>query len=220
MKKIKSVKASSNLHESGFSLIELLIAIAIVGIVFAGIYSIFFTSNRTYITQEEIVDAQQRARISLEFMTRDIRMAGLDPIGNAEDTVDEDGAGFKEATASKMRFTMDLDMNGGIDTSNSIVGRILNEERVSYALVGSELMRGVYENTDDERWDIIIDGIRSLAFSYEDAAGTVIPLPVSVNNLNRIRVINIRLICDFRDAQGAIFTRTLSTTVTCRNPVE
>ena len=220
MKKINSVKASSNLHESGFSLIELLIAIAIVGIVFAGIYSIFFTSNRTYITQEEIVDAQQRARISLEFMTRDIRMAGLDPIGNAEDTVDGDGAGFKKATASEMRFTMDLDMNGGIDTSNSIVGRILNEERVSYALVGSELMRGVYENTDDERWDIIIDGIRSLAFSYEDAAGTVIPLPVSVNNLNRIRVINIRLICDFRDAQGAIFTRTLSTTVTCRNPVE
>ena len=211
-------RAFSTLKESGFSLMELLVSMAIVGVVAAAIYAIFFTSNRTYITQEEVVDAQQRARIAMDFMTRDIRMARLDPLGNAEDTADGDGAGFKEATATKIRFTMDLDMNGGIDASNGIVGSTLNEERVSYELVGRELRRGLYENTADSRWDVLINGVSSLIFSYQDETGAVMPLPVTGSNLNRIRVIHISLTCEFRDAQGIVRARNLSTTVTCRNP--
>ena len=215
MKKI-TFRALSN--QSGFSLVELLVAIAIVGGVAAAIYGIFFTSNRTYITQEEIADAQQRARIGMDFMTRDIRMAGLDPFGNAEDTVDGNMAGFKEATAAKIRFTMDLDMNGGIDISNSIADSTLNEERVSYELAGRELRRGLYENTDDSRWDTLINNVSSLIFSYQDETGAVMPLPVTGNDLSRIRAVNISLTCEYRDAQGAVNSRTLSTTVTCRNP--
>ena len=217
MKKI-NFTAFSTLKESGFSLVELLVSIAIVGVVAAAIYAIFFTSNRTYITQEEVVDAQQRARIAMDFMTRDIRMAGLDPIGNAADTVDGNGAGFKEAAAAKIRFTMDLDMNGGIDISNSIVGRTLHEERVSYELAGRELRRGLYENTADSRWDVLINDVSSLIFSYRDETGALMPLPVTGSNLNRIRVVDISLTCEFRDAQGIVRTRNLSTTVTCRNP--
>ena len=151
-------------------------------------------------------------------MTRDIRMAGLDPIGNAEDTVDGNGAGFKEVTAAKVRFTMDLDMNGGIDISNSIAGSTLHEERVSYEIVGRELRRGLYENTANSRWDVLINDVSSLIFSYQDETGTVMSLPVTGSNLNRIRVINISLTCEFRDAQGIARTRNLSTAVTCRNP--
>lgn len=211
-------RAPSNFKEAGFSLVELLVSIAIVGGVAAAIYGIFFTSNRTYITQEEIADAQQRARIGLEFMTVDIRMAGLDPHGNAEDTVEGNGAGFKEAAPAKVRFTMDLDMNGGIDISNSIPGRTLNEERVSYELVNRELRRGLYENTSDSRWDTLINDVSNLTFSYVDETGAVMPFPITGNNLKRIRVVNISLTCEYRDAMGAVNTRTLSTTVTCRNP--
>ena len=46
----------------GFTLVELLVVLAIVSIVMGGIYSVFVRSNRVYISQEEVVAAQQEAR--------------------------------------------------------------------------------------------------------------------------------------------------------------
>jgi type IV pilus assembly protein PilW len=61
----------------GFTLVELLVVIAIFGVVAGSIYSVFVRSNRVYISQEEVVRAQQEARAALEILGREIRMAGL-----------------------------------------------------------------------------------------------------------------------------------------------
>lgn len=62
--------------ESGFTLVELLITMAIFGIILGGILKVYDTNNYTYKVQEEVVAMNQNVRVSKMFLERDIRMAG------------------------------------------------------------------------------------------------------------------------------------------------
>ena len=62
--------------DSGYTLIEMLIAIAVSGIVLAGLVSVFATANRAYTRQDETATLQQNLRVAKMNMERDIRMAG------------------------------------------------------------------------------------------------------------------------------------------------
>lgn len=64
------------LPESGMTLIELLIAIAVSGIVLAGVTQILTISSSSYSRQEEMAAMQQNVRMAKMFLERDSRMAG------------------------------------------------------------------------------------------------------------------------------------------------
>jgi type IV pilus assembly protein PilW len=64
------------LSDSGMTLIELLIAIAVSGIVLAGVTQILTTSSSSYSLQEEMAAMQQNTRMAKMFLERDSRMAG------------------------------------------------------------------------------------------------------------------------------------------------
>lgn len=61
----------------GFTLVELLVAIAILGLVLMAISTTFISQRRSGLTQEDVTEAQQSARIGLETLVRDIRRSGL-----------------------------------------------------------------------------------------------------------------------------------------------
>jgi type IV pilus assembly protein PilW len=92
--------ATSN-DTTGFTLVELLIAMAIAGIVMAGVYSAYSSQQRSYTAQEQVVAVQQNLRVAMYFMEREIRMAGCDPKGGA-------GAGIRTASPNSIRITMDI----------------------------------------------------------------------------------------------------------------
>ena len=92
--------ATSN-DTPGFTLVELLIAMAIAGIVMAGVYSAYSSQQRSYIVQEQVAAVQQNLRVAMYFMEREIRMAGCDPKGSA-------GAGIRTASPNSIRITMDI----------------------------------------------------------------------------------------------------------------
>ena len=69
----------------GFTLIELLIAMAIMAVTVGAIYGVYISSNRSYKTQDRVVAVQQNLRASIDFMVREIRLAGLDPQSPATD---------------------------------------------------------------------------------------------------------------------------------------
>ena len=68
---------SSPSGSAGFTLIEMMIAIAVVGIVTSQVLAIFSSQHRTYIAQERVVSIQEDARLVAEMILMDIRMAGL-----------------------------------------------------------------------------------------------------------------------------------------------
>jgi type IV pilus assembly protein PilW len=72
------MKNQNRSNSKGITLIELLIALAIFGIVVAGIYRLFTAQSKAYTVQDQIVDVQQSIRSAMEILLRDIRMTGSD----------------------------------------------------------------------------------------------------------------------------------------------
>lgn len=101
-KKFSSFKGIS---QKGFSLPELMVAIAIVGIVLVAMAGVFVRSSRLYTTENVKAALQGEMRAALEIMSREIHMAGLDPLrtGNFD---------IQDADATRIRFNMDLDGDG------------------------------------------------------------------------------------------------------------
>jgi type IV pilus assembly protein PilW len=118
---------------SGFSLIELLVAMAIASIVMAAIFLAYQVQVTGKISQENTLDMNQGTRAGLEQMASDIRIAGCDPTGNA-------AAGFKTATSTALEITMDI--SGGGNTGNESDGVIGQPgEDVRYTLTAGNIMR-------------------------------------------------------------------------------
>ena len=87
--------------ESGFTLVELLIAMTIGLIILGALSSTFLMQRKIYDVQEQIVEMVQTARAAMDMMTREIRMAGYDPTGLA-------GAGIVSVATDKIYITMDI----------------------------------------------------------------------------------------------------------------
>ena len=65
--------------QRGFTLTELLVACALIGLVMAGLFSMLQSGQQTYLTGTNQVEAQQALRLALLRMTNEIRDAGLLP---------------------------------------------------------------------------------------------------------------------------------------------
>ena len=67
---------------SGYSLIELIIAVALGIVVVGATLGIFASNRQTYIAAENLGRVQENARTAYELMTRDVREAGGTPCAN------------------------------------------------------------------------------------------------------------------------------------------
>ena len=122
----KFVKFSTyTLHSKrGFTLIEVMIALAITSILMVGIYSAYSIQQRSYKTQTMIVNVQQNLRGALAVMEDEIRMAGNDGntphtglFGITDITIDGNGNGTLEFTGD---FGDGNDNNGNLDANETI----------------------------------------------------------------------------------------------------
>lgn len=208
----------------GFTIVELLVAMVIAGLVLASIYAVFTSSNRSYHTQDRVVDTQQGLRVGVDFMVRDIRMAGLDPEDTGLFTIEQ-------AAGNLIQFVSDLNMDGIVDEDF--------RERIFYQFAGGELRRCNIRDgvtffqfvsnaspppdriADQAQCDSLIEGVNALTFQYLDASGqdllTLHGDPIPALNLIEIRTVVITMQTQGTDAEGGTFDRTLSTRVICRN---
>ncbi|MEO0616062.1 MAG: PilW family protein [Pseudomonadota bacterium] len=68
---------------TGYTLIELLIALTIGAFLVGGILQLYVGSKKSYSTQQALTELQEVGRFSLNMMVRDIRLAGFMGCGNA-----------------------------------------------------------------------------------------------------------------------------------------
>src|SRR5215471_13490819 len=64
-------------EQAGFTLIELMIGLAIATIVVAAAFTILTTTSKSLRANEQVVGAQQNIRMAMELLTRDIKLAGF-----------------------------------------------------------------------------------------------------------------------------------------------
>lgn len=76
------MKTKKTAHNSGFTLIEVMISMVIAGILASGMYSVYAIQSRSYTVQDQISEMQQILRSAMSVMTREIRMAAFNPTGN------------------------------------------------------------------------------------------------------------------------------------------
>ncbi len=65
--------------QRAFTLVELMIAMALTGVLAVAVMSLFSSQSRQFETQEEIIATQQNLRAVMEVMQKDLRWAGYDP---------------------------------------------------------------------------------------------------------------------------------------------
>lgn len=180
-------------RSAGFTLIEVLVCIALLSIVFGTVYRSFANVNRSYTNENVKAGVQQKARIGIDLMARDVRLAGLDPLGSA-------GAGFTAASTGSIRFTADLNYDGDIDDPF---------EDLIYSFNGSSL-----QQTSHLGPATLMDNVSALTFTYLDQEDNFLPVPVDTD---QIRTVLISLTIQ-RSASGTDqVSRTYTTRVRCRN---
>ena len=92
---------------TGLTLIELMVVLALTGIISLFIYRIYTVQRTSYVHQDQVLQMQQNLRMGMEMMLREIQMAGFDP--SIQKTA---GAGIIQANDQSVQFAMDLDMDG------------------------------------------------------------------------------------------------------------
>ncbi len=89
--------------QNGYSLVELMVAMAVFSIFAAGLYSTYHSQIKAHTTQRVVVEMQQNIRNAIYLIERDLRMAGYDLL----DTV-VPPPGILTAQRGRVNFTLDI----------------------------------------------------------------------------------------------------------------
>jgi prepilin-type N-terminal cleavage/methylation domain-containing protein len=184
---------------AGFTLVEVMMCVAIISIVFGTIYRSFDIFSRSYTTENVKAGVQQKTRIGIDLMTRDIRLAGLDPLGSANAGFIADGT-----NTSSIQFSADHNYDGDLDDPF---------ENITYALNGN-----ILEQTSDlgsgSVAATLLDNVTDLTFTYLDATDTTLAAPIQVDE---IRTVLISLTLQRPAGRDEPVSRTYTTRIRCRN---
>jgi type IV pilus assembly protein PilW len=143
---------STRRPSDGFSLAELLVSLAVLGLLLAGTFGILHGGLRAYDWGSARVEAQQSARAALERMVTELREAGYDPMGAGIEPI-------TVATPDGVTFQRDLNGNGVVDPTR---------ERVTFVLRPGE---SVLRRDAGGGAQPLIEGVRRLRLTYFDRAG-------------------------------------------------
>jgi prepilin-type N-terminal cleavage/methylation domain-containing protein len=225
--KAKLVESNRSHSYHGFTLVELLVVIGIFSVVMAAIYSVFIRSNRVYISQEEVVAAQQEARSALDILGREIRMAGLIAADNQPGGLDlitgpaypggansaieiatVDGA----TKTTTLAFKSDLDDDGNTDAMRYVYYHSDHATASRQNTIYRKVLTwsgGVWADPSGVGEQLFLENIQSLTLTYQMANGTANTAPA---NLEDIRGVVINLVAQTPHAvepyEGGKFVRT------------
>ena len=181
----------------GFTVTELVLALAMMMMVMAAMVGLLISLNRSYTTQNVTAGIQQVTRAGINIMTRDIRMAGSNPLKINQ-------IGILEASVDKFRFQHDANGNGTIESDqNEDIAYLLNRNH--------QLIRQKDGNSRSNK--SLVNHVEDLTFKYIDREDE------ETSILEDIQSIEISLMVREPAGGNKFISRTYSTRVICRNLV-
>jgi prepilin-type N-terminal cleavage/methylation domain-containing protein len=186
-------------NQRGFTLAEMLVVCAIVGLVMASLLGLIMQGQQAYWFGTTQVDGQQAVRVALERMAKEIREAGYEPLpGETDPTACPNSTNYPLYTGgvpcykfvpitspSATALTLQYNWDGSTcavpcspintvalvsDPMNCPAGTCRGEQ-VTYSLSGAALSR--QESVVDATPVVIASGITALTFTYRDENNNV-----------------------------------------------
>jgi type IV pilus assembly protein PilW len=227
---------------TGFTITEMMIAVVIFSIVLAAVYSTYQSQQKSYVTQDQVAEAQQNLRAAMFFVGSDLKMAGYDPQEVTDATI-------LTADIAEMQFQVDEDGDGNFTNETPPPANDSNE-LVRYALSNDADRDGIADgfpcNLGREYWtgglQPIAENIEALEFLYTLAPSAPAPLTrtsvATQSDRDLIRAIDVSLLVrtenpsdkytdtqSYTTASGAVWgpfndhfrRRLLITRIKCRN---
>jgi prepilin-type N-terminal cleavage/methylation domain-containing protein len=182
-------------NQRGFTLAEMLVVCALVGLVMASLLGLVMQGQQAYWFGTTQVDGQQTVRVALERMAKEIREAGYEPLTPETDpTLCPDPTAYplyptsvpcykftpitaQSATALTLQYNWNGSTSGTHVETATVTDPMLcptvacRGEQVTYALSGTNLTR--QEVGVDGTPVIIASGITGLTFTYRDENNNV-----------------------------------------------
>ncbi|HBL54102.1 MAG TPA: hypothetical protein DDZ34_08860 [Syntrophaceae bacterium] len=177
---------------TGFSLIELMIAMAVGLVLLAAVYSVFNMQNKELNKQEQITEMQQNARMAMAMISRDLTMAGYGPSSMARCTgtttaTNAPCLGITAANANSISFTMDVTDASGTGVPDG--DRDDAHENITYDVYTSSGVPALGRKSSTTANKMpVVENVSALAFTYLPATGTT-----ATTNLSLIRRVQISI---------------------------
>ncbi len=153
----------------GFSLLEVLITTALFSVVMAGVYVLYTTMQDTYTRGEMKSDLHQNARVGLDRLVQELRMAGYDPDNALRDVATQKYNEIRAAGDNCLSFVTYRKHSG---TEKTV--------RVTYSLSGTALRRqeddwipasGAFGSSSPQP---LANSVSQLTFTYYDAFNRIL----------------------------------------------
>jgi type IV pilus assembly protein PilW len=194
----------------GFTLIELMVAIAIGLVVLASVATTFTSQTRVYSAQEQINQMEQNLRGALDIMSREIKMAGYKPNGG---TV----TGVVSYSSTALTIQADIDGNGNTCNTGTISSVVCSTayEQIAYAYDSAN--RKITRQVADGAVTTLAENISAFSFAYYQSQSGGGAAATSASNIRQIKI-SMTGITAKRDpgytANGGYRTVDLSATIT------
>ena len=194
--------------QSGFTLVELLIAMTIGLIMLAALSSTFLMQRKIYDVQEQIVEMVQTARAAMDMMSREIRMAGYyDSTVATMQRSDPAGADFVGIPCNSSQLQIVADLNGDEETDGSTTDDDTNEDiTYSYDAANFQIDRDTGGGGQP-----FAENIQLFTFNYLNSAGSAATATAD------IRQIKITIIVGRAKPDPDSVPYTLTSLITPRN---
>jgi Tfp pilus assembly protein PilV len=181
-------------NQSGFSISELMVAVLVLSFVMLGVTTIYLSNQRAFERGQAQVETHQNARVGLEMLARELRMAGYDP--QDEISLQATPSVFQVATTNTLTFLADVNGDDTLD-------------RITYRQQGAQLIR------EFSSWDgsgfpspvvgVVAAGLSGFDFTYADGTqptNNTLAAPVTGTTLWDIRRVTLTLQTEGRTVQG------------------
>ena len=172
--------------QKGFTILEVMIAVAISSVLIAAVYQTFHSQQWSYIMQSEAAAMEQNLRGGLYLLTRELRSAGYNP---TQATTND----FRFVTSfpapnnlfvvnyatdhSIVAFTLDTDGNGAIASAPN------RNEQIAYRFNNAQKTLERFNDMQadpTQKWEIVASNIDAVYFTYFDQNSNITTDPADI----------------------------------------